>query len=345
MNVKKMFGTHSNKRTTIFCGVVLVLLGIIIVQQARIFHLKNNLQGTITREQGGRYKFTNPILDFELSATSSESIISSNDARRFVENIQQQAGIDHISVYFRDLNNGPWIGINEKEYFTPASMLKTPLLIALYKWSESSPSILSQSIVAEERFFSNIPKQKNSEPTDINIGQSYTLAVLGEKMIQNSDNVATAMLYEQIPKEFIDNTFLNIGIVRVNQNNEIFLRIKDMAAFYRILFNASYLNREHSETVLKILSETNYRDGLVAGVPDTVHVAHKFGERFPIDFKNIKEDMIQLHDCGIVYHPKAPYILCVMTRGNDLKKQQTIIKQISRFFYEKISEDQRLNNS
>lgn len=345
MALRKILDTNSNKRTTIFCGVVVVFLGIIIVQQARILHLKNDTQAIITREQGGKYKFTNPILDFELSATSSESIISSNDARKFVENIQQQADVDHISVYFRDLNNGPWIGINEKEYFTPASMLKTPLLIALYKWSEGTPLVLSKTVIAEERFFSGIPDQINSEPTDIKIGQPYSLDVLAEKMVQNSDNVATGMLYEHIPKEFIDNTFLNIGVVRVNQENEIYLRIKDMASFYRILFNASYLNREHSEAVLKILSETNYHDGLVAGVPKNTKVAHKYGERFPADFKNIKENTIQLHDCGIVYHPKAPYILCVMTRGNDFQKQQAIIKQISHFFYEKISEDQRLNNS
>lgn len=345
MNVRKTLNTNSNKRTTIFCGVVVVFLGIIIFQQARILHLKNDTQGVVTREQGGDYEFTNPILDFELSAVSSESIISSKDARNFVENIQEEKDVDHVSVYFRDLNNGPWIGINEKEYFTPASMLKTPLLIALYKWSESTPSILSKMVVAEQRFFSGIPGQLSSGPTDIQIGQPYSLAELGEKMIQNSDNVATAMLYEHIPKEFVDNTFLNIGVARVHQENEIFLRIKDMASFYRILFNASYLNREHSETVLKILSETNYYDGLVAGVPKNTKVAHKYGERFPADFKNIKEDMLQIHDCGIVYYPKAPYILCIMTRGNDLKKQQTIIKQISHFFYEKISENQRLNNS
>ncbi len=343
MAIPKINKNSLNKKTTIFCTIAIVFLVIIIVQQARIINLKNQTKGTITREKGGEYKFTNPILDFELSTSSSEAMLDSSEVRRFVEKIQEEKYINHISVYFRDLNNGPWIGINEKEYFTPASMLKTPLIIALYKWSETTPSALSKVVIAEQRFFSNIPDQINSEPTDIQIGQPYSLAVLAEKMIKNSDNVATAMLYEQIPKEYIDNTFLNIGVVRVNQDNEIFLRIKDMASFYRILFNASYLNREHSETVLKILSENNYHDGLVAGVPNKIKVAHKYGERFPTDFKNVKEDIIQLHDCGIVYHLEAPYILCVMTRGNDLNKQQNIIKQISHFFYEKIGKDSRLN--
>ena len=111
-----------------------------------------------------------------------------------------------------------------------------------------------------------------------------------------------------------------------------------MAAFYRILFNASYLNRADSEEVLKILSNTTYRNGIPAGVPENVLVAHKFGERYPTNVENNSQlHMLQLHDCGIIYYPKRPYILCIMTRGDNLETQQTVIAHISSFIYEKIS--------
>jgi hypothetical protein len=43
------------------------------------------------------------------------------------------------------------------------------------------------------------------------------------------------------------------------------------------LFNASYLNRENSEKVLNLLTKTDFKDGLVAGVNDkNIAISHKF---------------------------------------------------------------------
>ena len=321
------FNRFCNSRKTLW--VIIVVAGIfLILQGIKLQKLKHQSVGLINREQGGLYFFTNPILDFELSQTLSEAAIPSGDIRRFVQQLEETSSIQHVSVYFRDLNNGPWIGINEKEYFSPASMLKTPLIIALYKWAEAESGVFSRRVLVEDRFFNNIPRQINTSSSQLVPGNQYTLLELGEKMIIYSDNVATNVLYSTIPKEYIDNTFLNIGVSRVDKGEEILLRVKDVASFYRILFNASYLNRQNSESVLRLLSETTYRGGLAAGVPESIKIAHKFGERFPSSFlpgqEKLKEDLLQIHDCGIIYFPKKPYILCVMTRGDDLKKQQNI---------------------
>jgi len=48
------------------------------------------------------------------------------------------------SVYFRDLNNGMWFGINEGVFYRPASMLKVPVMIAYFKLAESTPAILAK---------------------------------------------------------------------------------------------------------------------------------------------------------------------------------------------------------
>jgi hypothetical protein len=45
----------------------------------------------------------------------------------------------------------------------------------------------------------------------------------------------------------------------------------------------------------------------------------------------------ELHDCGIVYHPEASYILCVMTSGKDFEEQKSAIAQVSRVVYEAVS--------
>jgi hypothetical protein len=45
---------------------------------------------------------------------------------------------------------------------------------------------------------------------------------------------------------------------------EDFLSVKDMATFFRILYNASYLGRENSEYALKLLSQVDFNNGLRA---------------------------------------------------------------------------------
>jgi hypothetical protein len=84
-----------------------------------------------------------------------------------------------------------------------------------------------------------------------------------------------------------------------------------------------------SEKALAYLARTDYRKGLVAGVPPTIAVAHKFGLRR-------MNEMKQLHDCGIVYYPDHPYLLCVMTSGPVPDYLDTTIADISRFIFEAV---------
>jgi hypothetical protein len=60
-------------------------------------------------------------------------------------------------------------------------------------------------------------------------------------------------------------------------------------------------------------------------------VAHKFGIR---DIAGEQEK--QFHDCGIVYYPKRPYLLCVMTRGNDIQQAIAFIREVSRRVYDQV---------
>lgn len=59
--------------------------------------------------------------------------------------------------------------------------------------------------------------------------------------------------------------------------------------------------------------------------------AQKFGERV----NSLQE--IELHDCGIIYYPKNPYLLCVMTKGNNLDNLKSAIKNIYSIVYQSYS--------
>ena len=113
------------------------------------------------------------------------------------------------------------------------------------------------------------------------------------------------------------------------------MSVTDNASFFRILYNASYLTKDNSQKALDLLSKVDFTDGIRAGVPSSVKVANKFGER---EVGNI----IQLHDCGIVYFKDHPYLLCIMSRGTDFTKLAASIKNISRLVYLEVNKQVRL---
>jgi len=65
-----------------------------------------------------------------------------------------------------------------------------------------------------------------------------------------------------------------------------------------------------------------------------------FSEREFIDISSGEQqiEQIQIHDCGIVYYPKNPYILCIMTRGTDFAVQERAIQDLSKFIYNKVDD-------
>jgi len=164
----------------------------------------------------------------------------------------------------------------------------------------------------------------------MNPGSNYSIDEVIYRMIVYSDNDAKDLLLANLDGRILARTYsdLTVNGPTIIKTDD-FITVKDYATFFRVLFNASYLSQNLSEKALKILSETDFKDGLVSGVPPSVKVAHKFGEREFLDRK-------QLHDCGIIYYPSHPYLLCVMTRGDNLASLAKNIADISRLVYDEV---------
>lgn len=278
-----------------------------------------------------KYKFINPLLECESIENMTNKKI--NDIKSSVQDLIDEEinkkNTNFISVYFRDLNNGPWFGINENEKFTPGSLLKVPIMMSVFKSAESNFAFLQKKI----------PYNGGSETSqyfkpekEIEAGKKYSVEELTGYMIKYSDNNAGFLLVSALTLEQLRSSYADLGIEEPS-DYRYYLPIQTYASFFRILFNATYLNREFSEKALKLLSEATFKKGLRAGVPPGVAVSHKFGE---IDLAG--DGGKQLHDCGIIYEPSNPYLLCVMTRGNDFEKLSDVIGKISSGVYKAINE-------
>lgn len=255
----------------------------------------------------------------------------------YIEKEKAKGNITLASVYFRDLEYGPTFGVNEYETFSPASLLKVPMMITYLAHEEENPGFINTKVYYEGRFatsmFQSIPPKDS-----IKEGVQYTLLEIIEYMIRYSDNKAYYLLIDYLNKisfdsQLLRDTFIDLGIVDPRDKNENTINVKSYASIFSQLFNSTYFsNKETSELALKLLSEVDYSDGLKAGLPKDIKVAHKFGERFDSD-TGIK----QLHDCGVVYFPENPYLLCVMTRGEEMDKLAEFISEVSKRVYQEFN--------
>lgn len=280
-------------------------------------------RGEIVRE--GERELINPILSCEIGPKESFLEIEpiANKLKKMVDEAIKENKASDVSIYFRLLNSGRWTGINENETFTAASLLKTLIMITYLKDAESDPSSLSRKITYE------IKNAIGEEETALTVEKSYTVLELINTMIAKSDNVALKLLVLNMKDiDSVRNTFLDLDIAFPNSEAETTFKTlspKTYSLVFRVLYGASYLNREMSEKALEILTKTEFQDGLTKKLQPDVKVAHKFGINVPQSSEQLKE----LHDCGIIYYPKHPYFLCVMTKGDNITKLQETISDLS----------------
>lgn len=252
----------------------------------------------------------------------------------YVELSKKEVGIAHVSVYFRDLKRGPTFGINELTAFAPASLLKLPLAFVFLSAAESQPEVLVHKVQYDGT--TTVSAQRVSPSASAERGKEYTITELLRLMITYSDNAAYEVLESFLNKSDDRMTlrleaFQELGLIDPRDRVEATITVRGYASLFRILYNASYLSADNSEMLLTWLAETEYDAGLAAGVPEDVRVAHKFGERL------FEDGTKELHDCGIIYFPENPYLLCVMTRGNDWGALEEFISTVSRTVYTEVN--------
>ncbi len=250
-----------------------------------------------------------------------------------IDSIKEEKNITRISVYFRDLKNGPRFGIQEFDSFNGASLLKLPVMIAILRMADARPDFLDERIVTPPQLSDRGNVEESAET--LLPDTSYTIRELLRKMIIYSDNQSAFLLADAInttPQPLKSNTFLDLGVMDLMSGKISQLSMQSYSTLFVTLYNSRYLSNAMSQYALELLSRSTFHDGLVAGVPPGTRVAHKFGFNFD------KNTGSELHDCGIVYYLPTPYILCVMTSGRTGVEDEAAIAGISRTVYDTVEQ-------
>lgn len=349
--VHKVHSTLSRLNKKRFCALFIIplvfassFIGYIFGSSYQREHYANFLRSFKNiRENSDKYKFINPLIGGISPPATDVGIFLDlkKEVTSYLEKEEIRGDLYDYSFYFRDLGTGFWFGANEGGSFFPASLFKLPIAIATYKQAEADPLLLKKMVTYSQDISElNSSIQTNSQSTLV-VGRSYSVEDLIERMIISSDNGAKNLLVATIDKTYLNQLFSAVSPIDPDPEKMYKISSQKYALFLRILYGSSYLNEEHSEYLLNLLSQTDFKDGLVAGIPESIPVAHKFGTyEFEEKINGVTVTTHQLHDCGVVYHADKPYIFCFMTKGKDIASLYRIISHVSRLIYENQEKDQ-----
>lgn len=280
-----------------------------------------------TRLQG--YKHIKPLLWVHPNCESDRFLAFKNQLTNQIQGYIQSGLLSSASFDLRDLKQGDWISYNSEERFSPGSLMKVPVMITILRMAEDHPGLLDRQVVFDQPF------QRTQVPNfldqTIKVGSKYTIKELLHRMIENSDNDAADLLCKNLDPVAFKKIFTDFGFPEGHLSTVYPITAVEFSAYMEMLYNAGYLNIEDSEFATSLLTGTNFKQGMVSGLPDSLLVAHKFGE-------SGDDEMHELHESGIVYYNDSPYLLTIMTKGKDINKLPEVISMISKLTYINISQ-------
>lgn len=248
-----------------------------------------------------------------------------------------------VGVYFKTLDgNAGWSSLAD-DVFHAASTMKIPVMIELFHQAKQEKLKLDDTLAIKNEFHSivdgSVYKLNPEDDSELQLykaeGQTRTLQKLCELMITESSNLAANLLIEKLGVENIRSTVQALSAEGMNLlrgledakayekglNNTTTAR--GLGILLQSIYQGTTVDSESSQQMIAILEHQKFNEGIPAGLPRGIAVAHKTGEITKIH-----------HDAAIVF-AKRPYVLVILVRGlADKKDSAALMADISRDLYE-----------
>jgi len=231
-----------------------------------------------------------------------------------------------FGVYFEYLPTGTSIGVNSTDEFHAASLFKTPIVMAYYHTRERL-NITDDPIVEIK------PENIDSQFGNLwqkGVGYKLKASEAVRLALEESDNTAAKLLVPLIGSVDFEAVYQGLDIDLTVDKDGAILTPKSYASIFKALYFSSVLSKDSSQEILNYLSKSKFPDKLAAGVPPNITIAHKIG-----DFVD-KDGNEAFTDCGIIYYPRRPYLVCMVSK-TDEQTARTRMQDISKMIYDYIS--------
>jgi beta-lactamase class A len=191
-------------------------------------------------------------------------------------NLQNEAAPwgDSFGMYFEYLPTGTSIGVNSTSEFHAASLFKTPIVMAYYHTRErlgisSDPMLTLKSDELDSQFGNLWQKGAGYQ---LKASEAIKLA------LEESDNTAAKALVPLVGTVDFEAVYQGLDIALTVDKDGAVLTPKSYASIFKALYFSAVLNKDDSQEILNYLSQSQFPDKIVAGIPPGVTVAHKIGD-------------------------------------------------------------------
>jgi beta-lactamase class A len=200
--------------------------------------------------------------------------------------------------------------------------------MSVYKMTEEGKLNLSSTYTLEELDLNDTFGDLYKGGAD----KTFTIEELVKIMLEKSDNTAANAIYKILNRIGVESPLDDVYNFMGWEFNEFGkkpdyekIHLKILSNMFLTLYNAEYVSVEHSNKILKYLTNTPFDDKIVAGLPEYVPVSHKIG---------VATNNETFSDCGIVYAPSRNYLLCLGSNGGDEEKANKFMAEISEATYD-----------
>ena len=221
-----------------------------------------------------------------------------------------------LGVAIEDIGSGHKFFLREDDVFPQASTIKVALLAELYHQNQQS----IQGTPGKAKLSDLYTVQASDLVPDSDIMGGLTPSVtkitnrdLATMMVAVSDNSATNVLIDRVGMGNV-NTLMDslslphtrlhrkmMDLKAAGEGRENVSTPKEMLMLLEQIYRGKVLNKEMTDDFIKVLS-THKESWLARDLPEGLRVADKTGS-----LEGVR------NNCGIVFVPNRPYVICVMT--------------------------------
>jgi beta-lactamase class A len=232
-------------------------------------------------------------------------------------------------VYVRDLNGGYGYGVNPDEVFFGASVMKIPLIVAVFRKMDEGAFALSDRFATEPGDWAGGAGWLQWEEA----GEFHTVEDYLLMTMTQSDNVATNALLRLVGgPEYVNEVARSLGA----ENTVLYQKItseraivpsldnrttpRDMALIMEKISTGRAASPESSQEIVEIMDQNRLQSSLRDGLPEGIETANKGGWLYKV-----------YDEAALVWHEGRPYVVAIFSKhgSEDTEEGKALLKGIS----------------